>query len=72
MIPLLGIQISLVIKIFSLILLGLYLIFALVVVRQVQLMTDTLQVGFEASIKLISWIHLIFAAVVFLVALVIL
>lgn len=60
------------IKIASLVLLGLYMVFALVVVRQVKIMTDTLQLGFETQIKILSYIHLLFAAFVFLTALVIL
>ncbi len=60
------------IKILSLILLGMYLIFALVVLRQVKLMTDTLQLGFEQLVKTLALAHLIFAVLVFLVALVIL
>lgn len=34
-----------------------YLIFAGVVVRQVYLMTTTLQVGFEMPIRAIAWAH---------------
>lgn len=38
-----------------------YLIFAIVLVRQVKIMTDTLEVGFEKQIKIISYLHLAFA-----------
>jgi len=68
----LGISVWLVAKIAALILLGMYLIFALVVVRQVQLMTDTIAVGFEVPIRLFSYLHLIFAVLVFLTALIML
>lgn len=71
-IPLLGISVWLIAKIFVLLGLLIYFVFALVVVRQVQLMTDTLEVGFEFPIRVLSWAHLIFAAGVFLIALVIL
>ena len=67
-----GISVWLVAKIAALILLGMYLIFALVVVRQVQLMTDTIAVGFEVPIRLFSYLHLIFAVLVFLTALIML
>ena len=71
-VPILGISVWLVAKIAALILLGMYLIFALVVVRQVQLMTDTIAVGFEVPIRLFSYLHLIFAVLVFLTALIML
>ena len=60
------------VKILSLVLLGMYLIFALVVVKQVRLMTDTLQLGFEQFVKFLALAHLIFAVIVFVAALVIL
>lgn len=72
MIPVVGIQVWVLIKIAALILLGMYLIFAWVIVRQVRLMTDTLQLGFEAPVKLFAYIHMIFAIFVFLAALIIL
>lgn len=70
--PIFGISIWLVVKVAALILLGMYLIFALIVVRQVKLMTDTLSLGFETPIILLSYIHLAFAVLVFLAALVML
>lgn len=51
----------LVIKIAIIIGLLFYLIFATVVIRQVKLMTKTLEVGFEGVIILTAWLHLIFA-----------
>ena len=71
-IPLLGISIWLVIKIFVLIAMLLYIAFALVIVRQVQLMTKTLRVGFEFPLRTLSLLHLIAAAVLFALALIIL
>ena len=59
-------------KILSLILLGMYFIFALVVLKQVKLMTATLQLGFEGFVKFIALAHLIFAVIVFVTALVVL
>lgn len=72
MIPIIGISVLAVVKIAAMILLGLYLVFAIVVVRQVQLMTDTLQVGFELAVRILSYAHLVFAVLVFLVALILL
>lgn len=59
-------------KIFVLFAVGLYIIFALVVIKQVGLMTKTVEVGLEGFIKLVAWAHLIFAVVVFFIALTIL
>jgi hypothetical protein len=70
--PILGISVWLIVKIAILILLGLYLVFALVVVRQTKLMTSTLTLGFETPIIFLGYIHLVFAILVFLSALFIL
>lgn len=70
--PIFGISIWLVVKVASLILLGMYLIFALIVVRQIKLLTSTLTLGFETPITLLGYIHLSFAILVFLAALIIL
>ena len=43
-----------------------YLVFAGVVVRQVYLMTTTLQVGFEMPIRALAWAHLFLAIGAFL------
>ena len=67
-----GISIWLVVKVAALILLGMYLIFSLVVVRQIKLLTSTLTLGFEAPIIMFGYIHLAFAVLVFLAALIIL
>lgn len=71
-IPSLAISILFIGKIFVLFALVLYLVFAFVVVRQVKLMTDTLEVGFEFPIRLLSYVHLLFAFLVFLLSVVIL
>jgi len=68
----LGISIWLVIKIAILIILGMYLMFCLVVIRQIKLITSTLSLGFEAPITMLGYIHLAFAVLVFLAALIIL
>lgn len=59
-------------KVLVLIALAVYFVFALVVVRQVGIMTKTLEVGFELPIKMIALIHLLFAIGVFVLGLVIL
>lgn len=71
-IPIIGIELWLVIKILACILLGMYIIFSLVVVRQVKMMTDTLQLGFEGPVRFLAYAHLIFAVTVLIAALVIL
>lgn len=53
-------------KLFFLFGFGTYVIFAIVIVRQVYLMTTTLQVGFETPVRMLGWIHLIVAIGVFL------
>ena len=67
-----GISVWLVAKIMLSIALFLYVIFAGVVVRQVQLMTDTVEVGFEGPIKLIANVHLVLSIGVFVLALILL
>lgn len=71
-IPLLGISVWLIAKIFVLILMAIYVVFAVVVVRQIQLMAKTISIGFEFPIKVIASAHLLFAIAVFLFALFIL
>lgn len=71
-VPLIGITIWVIAKIFVIIVLGLYLVFALVVVRQVQLMTDTVEMGFEIPLKLVSFLHFVFAVGVLILAIIIL
>lgn len=61
-----------VIKIFVIVLLAIYIVFAFVVVRQVQLMTDTLEVGFEKQLKFLSFLHFLFAIAVLVFAILIL
>lgn len=70
--PIFGISVWLAVKVAALILLGMYLVFSLVIVRQIKLMTSTLSLGFEAPITMLGYIHLAFAVLVFLAALIIL
>ena len=71
-IPIIGVSVFPIIKIFVVFALGLYIAFALVVVRQVQLMTDTLEVGFEGPLRFLDIMHLLFAIAVLIFALIIL
>ena len=67
-----GISIWFILKIVAIILLSMYLVFALVVVRQVKMMTSTLQLGFEGPVKMFGYLHLLFAVLVLLFAIIIL
>ena len=55
-------------KVFVLFAFSLYIIFSLVVVRQVGLMTRTLEVNFEKPLILFSYLHFFFAVGVFVFA----
>jgi len=68
----LGIPIWFVAKLFVLFGLGVYMVFAYVVLKQVRLMNETLEIGFEKSIKIMAQTHLILAALVFLLSIFIL
>ena len=59
-------------KALALVILGVYLVFAFVIIRQVRLMTETLRLGFEKPAKFLSYVHLVFALFVFFAALIIL
>ena len=62
----------LMVEAFTMIGLFLYVIFAVVVLRQVSHMTTTLEVGFEGAIKTVAWLHLIFAIGTLVIAILIL
>lgn len=68
----LTIQIWFIVKILTIVLLGMYILFSLVVIRQVKLMTDTLQLGLEGTMKFLAYAHLVFAVLVLLTAVIIL
>ena len=61
-----------ILKIAFLISLILYNAFSVVMVRQVNLMTETLELGHERAIRYLSFVHLAISIGVFLLALVIL
>ncbi len=62
----------LLLRAFLLLGLFIYLIFSSVVIRQINQMTNTLEVGFEGPIRFLGWIHLFLALGTFVVAFVIL
>lgn len=70
--PLFNFNLWFLVKILILLGLVLYLAFAGIVLRQVNLMTKTLNGQFNLPIKLIAWIHLLAALSIFLLALIIL
>lgn len=59
-------------KIFALIALGIYIVFSLVVIKQVNMMIGTLDIGFNGFIKFVAWAHFGFAVFVFVTAFLIL
>lgn len=71
-IPFLNISIWTIVKIFVLIGFAIYGVFAVVLVRQVKLMTETLDAGLDEFVKFLSYVHLAFAVLVFILALIIL
>lgn len=59
-------------KIAILIFIFLYILFSIIVIRQVRAMTEALRVGFENPIKLVAILHFIFSVCVFILALILL
>ena len=72
MIPLLGISIWSVAKVMVLFALILYIVFAFVIIKQAKIMTETLELGLEKTIRTISFAHMLFAVGTFILALIIL
>jgi len=68
----LGIQVWDIAKIFASFVFLLYVIFAFVVLRQVNLMAETLAVPIDLPIKALAWLHLGLAIFAFLLALIVL
>jgi hypothetical protein len=56
-------------KLFVLVGLLVYLVFAIVVIRQVQLMTRTVTGDLDKAIRVISWVHFGLSAGIFILAL---
>lgn len=58
--PIVGISIWLIVKIFFLVGLLVYLVFAFVVLRQINIMNETLDVGFEVPVRILGYVHFFF------------
>ena len=67
---LLSLNIWSVAKILVLFALLLYIAFAIMVVREVNLMNRTLKGVFNLPIKIIAWLHFAFAILIFIIALI--
>ena len=67
-----GITIWLVPKVFVLLALVMYIVFSLVVIRQIKLMLETVDMGLNLLIRFIGWGHFLFAVGIFVIALTIL
>ena len=67
-----GVSVWLVAKIFVLLALAIYMVFAVVVVRQIRLMLETVDMGFNVFIRFMGWAHLLFAIGIFVIAILIL
>ncbi len=67
-----GVSIWTVIKVFVIIALFIYAFFALVIAKQVGLMTKVISGKLDLPIKIISWLHLFFSLFVIILALIIL
>lgn len=61
-----------VVKVFFLLGIALYIAFAAVVVKQIQLMIEAVEAPFTGPLRIIGWTHLFLAIAVFLLALAIL
>ena len=61
-----------IVKFFLLILLLMFVVFSLVVVRQVQLMSRVLEVPISGGLKLVAWGLLVFAVGIFIISVVVL
>ncbi len=69
---LLSIQVWDIAKLFVSLIFFLYIVFALIIVKQVGLMAKTLIVPIDLPIKFVAWIHLGLAILTFLLVLIIL
>jgi hypothetical protein len=52
--------------------LGIYTVFAFVIVRQVAMMTNTLQLGLEATLRVFAYLHFFFALILLAISIFIL
>lgn len=66
MIPLVDISLWSIAKVFIIFANFIYIVFAFVVIRQVKMMTDTLELGYDNLVKNLSYLNLILGIVVLL------
>jgi len=71
-IPIVGTSLWFIAKVFVLVAIAIYFVFAVVIIKQVNLMINTISIGFEIPIKMIAWAHLLFAIGIFVLAIIIL
>ncbi|OGD53449.1 hypothetical protein A3J78_00180 [Candidatus Beckwithbacteria bacterium RBG_13_35_6] len=69
---LLNVEIWSVVKVLFLLALGLYLLFALMIIKEVDLMSKTIKGVFNLPLKLIAFLHFCLSVAVFILAFVIL
>ena len=67
-----GISVWSIAKVFVLLALLIYIVFSLIVIRQVKLMGQTLDGKVNVAVKIVAWVHLIVVLFIFLLALIIL
>lgn len=67
-----GISVWSVAKFFVVFFLGMYVVFSLVIIKQIRLMLDTVEIGLAWLIKFVGWAHLLFAIGVFILGVIIL
>jgi hypothetical protein len=67
-----GFSIWIIIKILILVILAMYIVFAFVITRQVNVMTNTLTLGFEPVVRFLAFVHLAFSVIVFITAIIVL
>jgi len=61
-----------IIKVLVLVFISIYIIFALVLIKQVKLMTTTIEIGFESQLKFLSILHFLFSIAVLIFSILIL
>lgn len=64
-------SVLIIIEIATSIFLLLYLVFAAFVIKQVKIMTETLEVGFEGPVRALAFVHFIFALLVLFFAVIV-
>lgn len=60
------------VKVLFILSMGIYSIFAFVIIRQVDLMTKTLQLGLESTLKVFAYLHFLLAICLLLISILVL